>query len=242
MPAESDNALSSRLSPTEGDVLQLFTASCELPRAPSRVMAFQFDVAQPIAIPTFRPSWNEFQDFNANILWIESTGSHEAGVVKIVPPDNYVPRRSGYNDLELFGCNIPEHSSQCFATMGDADSGAFELVNIPIDPMSITEYQLLASRPEYSLPAVADDDGLSQIFWSTLTRSSAIYGDSVHHSLFNPDLKVWNVDNLHSVLDHSGHMEGITSSYLYFGMWRTAFTIHSEDKDLYSINSALRST
>ena len=52
--------------------------------------------------------------------------------------------------------------------------------------------------------------------------------------------KVWNMSQLDTVLDivkeKTGEIEGVTTPYLYFGMWQTTFAWHVEDKDLYSIN------
>lgn len=57
-------------------------------------------------IMVFRPTYEEFKDFAGYIDYIESKGAHLAGIAKIIPPREWVPRKSGYdiNDINL---NIP---------------------------------------------------------------------------------------------------------------------------------------
>ena len=38
------------------------------------------------------------------------------------------------------------------------------------------------------------------------------------------------------VVENDGHIAGITSPYLYFGMWKSTFAWHTEDMDLYALN------
>ncbi len=45
----------------------------------------------------YRPTWEEFQDFNKFIEKIEADGAGEAGICKVIPPKEWVPRKAGYN-------------------------------------------------------------------------------------------------------------------------------------------------
>ena len=54
----------------------------------------------PIQVPecvTYRPTWEEFKDFGKYIEYIESQDAHKAGIAKIVPPPEWIPRKEGYN-------------------------------------------------------------------------------------------------------------------------------------------------
>ena len=45
---------------------------------------------------TFKPNMEEFRDFKGYIEQLEKRGAHKAGICKIVPPEEWVPRKAGY--------------------------------------------------------------------------------------------------------------------------------------------------
>ena len=72
-------------------------------------------------------------------------------------------------------------------------------------------------------------------------RDPPIYGCDVARSFTDPDLDVWNLSKLNTILnivnnDLDTVIQGVNSPYLYFGMWRATFSWHVEDMDLYGIN------
>lgn len=59
--------------------------------------------------------------------------------------------------------------------------------------------------------------------------------------VFTQDVEEWNIGHLNSILDVIEEdcgvsIQGVNTPYLYFGMWKTTFSWHTEDMDLYSIN------
>ncbi|XP_008486675.2 probable lysine-specific demethylase 4B, partial [Diaphorina citri] len=48
-------------------------------------------------IMVFRPTYEEFKDFSKFITYMESQGAHKAGLAKVIPPPEWVPRKSGYS-------------------------------------------------------------------------------------------------------------------------------------------------
>ena len=72
-------------------------------------------------------------------------------------------------------------------------------------------------------------------------KEPPIYGADVSRSFTDPDLKVWNIAKLDSILKYLEKeddtvIQGVNSPYLYFGMWRATFSWHVEDMDLYGLN------
>ena len=71
-----------------------------------------------------------------------------------------------------------------------------------------------------------------------------IYGADFEGSLYNgEDALGWNVNKLDTCLqllmsDRNDNvaLPGVTSAYLYFGMWGATFAAHTEDMNLLSIN------
>jgi jumonji domain-containing protein 2 len=71
--------------------------------------------------------------------------------------------------------------------------------------------------------------------------SKSLSGLDVSGSFYDKNQKIWNVNNLGTILDdleteYGTKIEGVNTAYLYFGMWKATFAWHTEDMDLYSIN------
>lgn len=65
--------------------------------------------------------------------------------------------------------------------------------------------------------------------------------DTLLLPLLSQDIEEWNIGHLNSILDVIEEdcgvsIQGVNTPYLYFGMWKTSFSWHTEDMDLYSIN------
>ncbi|XP_066430550.1 lysine-specific demethylase 4B [Eleutherodactylus coqui] len=185
-------------------------------------------------IMTFRPTWEEFQDFGKYIAYIESQGAHRAGLAKIIPPKEWRPRRT-YDDLDEMV--IPAPIQQVVT----GQSGLFTQYNIQKKAMTVGEYRKLANGDKYCTPRHQDFDDLERKYWKNLTFMSPIYGADISGSLYDSDIQLWNIAGLKTLLDMVEHesgivIEGVNTPYLYFGMWKTTFAWHTEDMDLYSIN------
>lgn len=100
----------------------------------------------------------------------------------------------------------------------------------------------MCESPEYRTPKHFDYEELERIYWKHITYGAPIYGADVSGSVSDPDLKLFNVGKLGTILDcinegdDSVKIDGVNTTYLYFGMWKTSFAWHTEDMDLYSIN------
>ncbi|CAJ0968678.1 unnamed protein product [Ranitomeya imitator] len=170
-------------------------------------------------IMTFRPTWEEFQDFGKYIAYIETQGAHRAGLAKIIPP------KSGAHD----------------EPSGDRSVRPLHSVQYPKKAMTVGEYRKLANSDQYCTPRHQDFDDLERKYWKNLTFMSPIYGADISGSLYDSDIHLWNIAGLKTLLDMVEHesgiiIEGVNTPYLYFGMWKTTFAWHTEDMDLYSIN------
>ncbi|XP_051033551.1 lysine-specific demethylase 4B isoform X3 [Phodopus roborovskii] len=185
-------------------------------------------------IMTFRPTMDEFRDFNRYVAYIESQGAHRAGLAKIIPPKEWKPRQT-YDDID--DVVIPAPIQQVVT----GQSGLFTQYNIQKKAMTVGEYRRLANSEKYCTPRHQDFDDLERKYWKNLTFVSPIYGADISGSLYDEDVAQWNIGNLRTILDMVERecgtiIEGVNTPYLYFGMWKTTFAWHTEDMDLYSIN------
>ncbi|TDG43300.1 hypothetical protein AWZ03_010272 [Drosophila navojoa] len=188
-------------------------------------------------IMVFRPTWEEFKDFPKYIAYMESQGAHKAGLAKVVPPAEWVPRRSGYADLDALNVTIP--APICQVVTGK--QGYYQQINIQKKPLTVKQFSELASTERYATPKHFDFEDLERKYWKNITYVAPIYGADVSGSITDSDQDSWNINRLGSILDfvnkdYNIQIDGVNTAYLYFGMWKTTFAWHTEDMDLYSIN------
>ncbi|XP_070830151.1 lysine-specific demethylase 4A isoform X2 [Chaetodon trifascialis] len=185
-------------------------------------------------IMTFYPTAEEFKNFSRYIAYMESQGAHNAGLAKIVPPKEWKPRGS-YDDID--DLVIPAPIQQVVT----GQSGLFTQYNIQKKAMTVREFRKIANSDKFCSPHYDDFEELERKYWKNVTFNPPIYGADVNGTLYDPEVKEWNICHLDTILDtverESGiTIEGVNTPYLYFGMWKTTFAWHTEDMDLYSIN------
>ncbi|XP_049541544.1 probable lysine-specific demethylase 4B [Anopheles darlingi] len=187
-------------------------------------------------IQVFRPTWEQFTNFSKYIEFIESLGAHRAGLAKIIPPPEWVPRKRGY-DLDGLNLTIPAPICQVVA----GKLGLYQQINIQKNPLTVKQFAELASTERYATPKHFDFEDLERKYWKNVTYVAPIYGADVCGSITDKDCNIWNINRLGTILDYVNEdygisIEGVNTAYLYFGMWKTTFAWHTEDMDLYSIN------
>ncbi|KAF0306787.1 putative lysine-specific demethylase 4B [Amphibalanus amphitrite] len=185
----------------------------------------------------FRPTYEEFKDFAKYIEYIESQGAHKAGVAKIIPPKEWVPRRNGFK-VEDIGDMVIKNPI-CQVVTGRL--GSYTQINVQKNAMTVRDFYRMANSATYQTPPHDGLEDLERRYWKNITYVSPIYGADVCGSLTDPDCDVWNINKLRTVLDYVEEdygisIAGVNTAYLYFGMWKTTFAWHTEDMDLYSIN------
>uniref|UniRef100_A0A513TZI7 [histone H3]-trimethyl-L-lysine(9) demethylase n=1 Tax=Brachionus koreanus TaxID=1199090 RepID=A0A513TZI7_9BILA len=186
-------------------------------------------------IPVFRPTFEQFKDFKSYISHIESEGAHKFGLAKIIPPVEWVPRKSGYTNIDNFKIKTP------ISQRVEGKEGIYTQYNIQTKSLYLREFEKLANSKNHQTPSHKDFAELERKYWKNLTFNPAIYAADISGTLTDPDQPYWNINKLGSILDDLKDeckltIEGVNTAYLYFGMWKASFAWHTEDMDLYSIN------
>nr|XP_058144999.1 lysine-specific demethylase 4D-like [Dasypus novemcinctus] len=185
-------------------------------------------------ILTFRPTAEEFADFAGYIAHMEARGAHRAGLAKVVPPGGWRARQTyaGLGDLV-----IPAPLQQ----LASGRAGVLTQFHRRRRPMTVREYRRLADSEQHRPPPHRDVDELERQYWRTRAHAAPVYAADVSGSLFEGGARPWNPARLGTVQDLLQHecglvIEGVSTPYLYFGMWRATFAWHTEDMDLYSLS------
>ncbi|XP_075452613.1 lysine-specific demethylase 4C isoform X3 [Ascaphus truei] len=129
-------------------------------------------------IMTFRPTLEEFKDFNKYLVYMESKGAQRSGLAKVIPPKGWKPKRH-YDDID--DLVIPAPIQQ----MVTGQSGLFTQYNIQKKPMTVKEFRHMANNEKYCTPRYMDYEDLERKYWKNLTFVAPIYGADVNGSLYD---------------------------------------------------------
>mmetsp|Transcript_28994 Transcript_28994/g.40393 ORF Transcript_28994/g.40393 Transcript_28994/m.40393 type:complete len:599 (+) Transcript_28994:11-1807(+) len=208
-------------------------------------------------IPVFKPTWDEFKNFEKFIASIEDKGK-DFGIVKVIPPKEYVPRADGYyfENLGYVGKKIrTKRKSKCedpiiihnpVAQHVNGSRGIYEVIAVEkSEYVTVHEFAKACedrlkkcSKREQAYFQEKNFRELERVYWRNIsTRSPPTYGADSPGTLFDKDLENWNCKNLGTILDLiKNDLPGVTVPMLYFGMWQATFSWHVEDMNLFSIN------
>ena len=188
---------------------------------------------------TFHPTYEEFKDLKSFCKKIEATEAYKAGICKVVVPVEWIPRKTGYNpsDIDL---TIPGPVRQNISC-SEVDGAFKTIADRSIPAISIEKYMRLATDEKYLTPPHNSYEELEELYWKENLdeqKQAPIYGADVNESITDPDVDVWNIKKLDSILTDvlDDQIPGVNTPYLYFGMWKATFSWHVEDMDLYAVN------
>jgi [histone H3]-trimethyl-L-lysine9/36 demethylase len=187
----------------------------------------------PIFYPTKKDMLGSFESYIEKI----EPELAEHGIGRIIPPKDWQPRQNGYG-------NLPFISEQPIKQHAIGSKGFFRTVLVECKPTSIQKdfrTRATASENQPSKSALNNASLLEREFWKNISTSPPVYCADIPGSLFDAKLKGWQMSDLNTILTRTLHkngasIPGVSSAYLYFGMWRSFFAWHTEDADLYSLN------
>ncbi|GAQ81425.1 protein with JUMONJI domain [Klebsormidium nitens] len=189
----------------------------------------------PKFYPTHRDMAGPFEKY------IESIEDElaEFGLGIIIPPRGWKPTSAKYETMNF---DVPKPIRQHVT----GSKGIYQSVHVEQKGISLQDFKAMANLKENMAPIQVDTlgpehDDLERHFWKNVTHFPPLYGADSEGSLFDPDHKGWNIRDLDTCLsktlkEHGASLPGVTTPYLYVGMWRSMFAWHTEDVDLYSVN------
>lgn len=192
-------------------------------------------MGDPSWCPELRPTRSEFSRPFAQYVEEAFKAYPDAPMLKIVPPKGWTPRTEPFPHLRTLRISTPI-KQHVFGT-----KGAYRCLLEEQRGVTVADFKKLAYRDDHATPRKGhkQDALLERAFWSSITLSPPYYGADTPCSFFDDDLRFgWNLRKLDSLLSHSDMpvIPGVTTPMTYFGMWKSFFSWHIEDVDLYSIN------
>eukprot|EP00049_Salpingoeca_infusionum_P022814 m.8928 g.8928 ORF g.8928 m.8928 type:complete len:1205 (+) comp5410_c0_seq1:82-3696(+) len=201
---------------------------------PIRHNSYWLEGNEQSGILVFKPTLAEMANFSEYVAFMESVGAHNYGIAKVIAPDDYVPRKTGYDDIDEMTIVNP------IKQVISGTQGKYQALNINCKDTTVGHFKAMAANYSMSAKAQKADTACEREYWSNVTFQHPTYGADVSGSMTDKDWNIWNISHLGTILDELAEegvqMPGVNTSYLYFGMWKATFAWHKEDKDLYSIN------
>mmetsp|Transcript_19607 Transcript_19607/g.54505 ORF Transcript_19607/g.54505 Transcript_19607/m.54505 type:complete len:625 (-) Transcript_19607:134-2008(-) len=193
--------------------------------------------ASATTCPVFEVTRDDFRRPFAK--WVAEKFQKKPGmaIFKVIPPKGWSPRMDSPSLEELGDIEIQTPIRQhAFGTRG-----TYRCLLVEQKPLKVSEFKAISDSEEHQPPKKGheDDTLLERAFWSSITINPPLYGADNPASLFDKKVRVgWNLRDLGDLLQSPGlpPIPGVTTPMLYFGMWKSFFSWHTEDCDLYSIN------
>jgi hypothetical protein len=196
-------------------------------------------------LPIFYPTKEDFEDFKSYILKIHKE-SMEYGSCRIVPPKywfeflnlltNRKPNDSMNATFESYDekFNISEMEIDPIFQILQGKRGLYQVTPNRASEMKVSDFK---SKSESNEPKWKEDlEKVDELFWKNLENDSPLYAYDIPKTLFKNGVH-WDLNNLENLLGYIRcEIPGVTTPYLYFGSWKSNFSWHVEDMNLYSIS------
>jgi len=213
------------------------------------------DVVLYEALPKFEDSENE-DDFEEED-WCTSHMPLTEGIGKVSLPDGFwgeegiAMDRTGRGPQWQKGQSLGDFMLQSPITQHIRGmAGVYEYTFTDNPAISMAEFReradkyrdgQIGSAHDTEEDAMSDErmTQLDRQFWKRLgpTMPPSWYGADQEGTFFGEDpASGWNVGELDSCLHVLSRVPGVTTPYLYAGMWASVFCAHTEDMNLLSIN------
>jgi len=195
-------------------------------------------------IPTVYATLNDMDQFSTFIERCEAEGIHKYGLFKVKPPKEWHPRPSDpqYKRIDEFRIKRTVIQSRhsigsgtgCFIQDGKEDRKEYTAKDFQgVDFLGPPEANPQLNRDGFL-------ESADTYYFKNLAHKKPLYGSDFTGTLFDDNIKEWNIQNLPSclkLLDMMGvTIEGVNTPYLYFGSFGSTFPWHTEDMDMHSIN------
>ena len=171
---------------------------------------------------------------------IEGKSLQSDGIVRIKSPEEWIANQTinkeGFHPREL-EMDIPTPVTQTFTKT--KTPGAFTSTSNKEDALEVGAYFKLATKKQNARPAGRNHKEVENLYWESLNngKNPPLYGADVADTLIKDDKAIWNNRKGADILNKIGtQVTGGAGSYLYYGMWRSTFSWHIEDMDLYGVN------